>query len=388
MIKINRNTTREDIDNDWVFSEEHPNEFYISNSSSFQVFVESYATSYIAKFDKDKYKINVIIHHTENLKEFMNGSDVALNHPIMSIFGLQLLHKSSRVYIEQDRHTDIRQQFSMKIWSYLLRTGGLVDSAKQFYYLSNHVKPVPDIFGGERNPQKYAKYQLFKSEISSTLDKLTSGSVGIEKNNKQKLIGAAFHAAENSSDHARYNNGMKIKGFWGILISRIRIENQQSISNRRDLPEVLSNYLKSNFNLFNTGGGTGLNCFVITISDIGVGIHNSLAEKYKLSPLELINKAFEDLVTSKNVLDTDPSERTGFGLGDLVSLLRELGALFHVYTGEWELYSDFSDVADKFVEDERRKIKLSCIGKVGANSGTSISIVWINQKDKLQDSLI
>lgn len=388
MIKINKNTSREDIDNSWILSEDYLNEIYISNNSSFQEFTETYATSYLSQFDKDRYKVNVIIPQTTNLKNFLSGEDIELDNLLMSIFGLQLLHNSSNVFIEENKHSDVRQQLTMKIWRTLLSTGGLIGSAKKSYYISNHVKPVPDALGGERKPLKYAKYQLFYSKLSSTLDELTSGSVGIEKNNKQKLIGATFHAAENGSDHARYHNGIKVKGFWGITISRIRIENEKILSERSDLPEVLSHYLKSNFSEFNTGSGTGLNCFVITISDIGGGIQNSLARKYKLNSEDLVNKAFEDLVTSKNELDIDPQERTGFGLGDLVSLLRELGALFHIYTGGQELYSDFSDMQEKTSEEEKRKIKLNHIGEVESKSGTSISIAWINQADKLQDSLI
>jgi len=387
MIRIRKNTSREDIDKHWIFSKEYPTEIHFSNNSSFQELTESYASSYLSKFGRGEYKIDIIVSRSSTITNYLSGVEDDLDHPLMSIFGLQLLHISTTVSFEGDKTTNIRQELTAKIWQSLIDSGGLIGKPRKTYYISNHVKPVPDIFGGEKSPRKYAKYQLFYSNFSSVLDELTAGTSGIEQTNKQKLIGAAFHAAENSSDHARFKEEEKIKGFWGIALSRLHFENKQAISDRGNLPRVMCNYLKSNFALLNKGNNSGISCFLITVSDNGLGIQKSLERKYKLEPIELIHKAFEDLVTSKTEEDFDPSERTGFGLGDLVLFLRELGALLHIYTGGQELYSDFSDKQEKSTEEQKRQIKLAHLDETKSERGTSISIVWINQADKLQDSL-
>ncbi len=124
---------------------------------------------------------------------------------------------------------------------------------------------------------------------------------------------------------------------------------------------------------------------ILTISDIGNGIQNTLSVSGKNRATEIIRAAFDDLVTSK--LQTDDDERPGFGLGDIASLARNLKSLLYIQSCEYELFQDFSDEPEKMTEEQKRKVSLSDYGIRKKKYGTCFSLVWIVQSDKVQPGL-
>lgn len=387
MIPIKANTKVIDIDDKWVPNSNNEIEFSITSKSSFQAITEGYAIAYLNDLKNKKTIISTRLTQSKNINNFLSGSTETLEHPLKSIFGLQLLFVSDNFYFNDSDKQDIRQQLAFKIWKLIIKEQGTIQIGQQRQFISSYTNPVPKSFGGERKAGRYADYQKFRSEITRCLKAMWSQDDELTDYQYDKLSGIAFHAAENSFDHARSYRNTKIKGFWGVSFLKLIFQSKTEIKNRKDVPSIIQEYLEGNYDQMNLGAGSSLRAQIITIKDIGPGIHNTLSSKTEDDDISLIMNSFNDLVTSKSKEALEVDEQPGFGLGDLVFIARELRAMLHMFCGQYEFYYDFSDEPNKMTDEQRRTVDLHFIGETKKNSGVSISIAWINQKNNFQESL-
>lgn len=384
MIVINKNTTIGDIEKNWISRNNEIN-FLLKADSSFQIFAEAYAIPVLRELKESGALIKVTIPDSNFINQLIRGKVESTEHPVFSIFGLQLIYTSSMICLQSNEQENIRKVLADSIWRHLVDAQLTIGGGRKVQYISNHTYPVPTVFGGERKVNRYADYQKFKADISRRIMDVWKDGDGISEYHLNIITGIAFHSAENAYDHARSNGGKKIRGYYGLTIEKLVFESKDKVEERDVLPSLLKNYLKENFNIINLGRDGNMRVQILSVSDIGYGIQNTLTLNEPLSPIDTIKRSFVDLVTSKP--QNPENEQPGFGLGDIVSLSRELKALIYLQSGEHELYCDFSDEPERMIPEQKRKIDLIELGLRKKKYGLSISLVWILQCDKSQPSL-
>lgn len=385
MIVINKNTKIDDIEKNWI-SRNNEIDFLLKADSSFQIFAEAYAIPVLRELKESGALIKVTIPDSNFINQLISGKVESTDHPVFSIFGLQLIYTSSMICLQSNELEDVRQVLANTIWRFALDAQLIIGGGSRVQYISNHTHPVPMAFNGERKIKRYADYQKFKADISRKILDVWNDGDAISRNHLDMITGVAFHSAENAYDHARSYNGKKICGYYGITIEKLTFESKEKIKERAALPELLKDYLHGNFSTLNLGRDKVMRVQVLSVMDIGHGIQNTLKLNDSQTAVEIINRSFDDLVTSKSNIPED--EQPGFGLGDLVRLSRELSALIYLQSGEYELYYDFSDEPKKMSPEQKKNIDLIEIGKRGKKYGLNISLVWIIQSDKSQPSLL
>ena len=315
MISVEKNTSIEQIDSGWL-PEDGKARFFIKADSSFQIFAEAYAVAMLREIKESGVCVEVVITNSVAIDKILNDDFDGIEHPMLSTFGLQLLFVSDEVFINDNERSDVRSVLAKNIWGYLINNKMVLGEGRKVNYISNHMHPVPTIFGGERRVKRFADYQKFKSDFSRRVSDAWSGGESISEYDLNRVSGVAFHAAENAYDHGRSDSGKSIRGYYGISLENYFFEGRESVSDRGDLTDLVRNYLADAFDNFNLGLDGKMRVQILSVFDIGNGIQKTLTKYECENEIELVKKSFDDLVTSK--VDESADEQPGFGLGDIL----------------------------------------------------------------------
>lgn len=378
IINIGSNTSVDLISESWGADDYDELVFVISKTSSFALFAEGVALGYLQAFLLSEKRLFVQFHKSSkkiSLSSVMKSSgnsylDITnLNIPeiLCGIFGLQLIYKSSGIFeafSDIDDPVKARRYLGSFIWKVVQSNKGQLGDGKSQYLISRHDYRMPAVFRG-RDALSFPASDVFRSKISSII-----GSIGDEKVSSvdaKTMVGSwIYHIAENAFEHGSVDeNENLINGYSGILIQKIATPNEAAIEKREDLDGTSKEYIRD---LYRKHGFKNTNTLtVVTVMDCGLGIHNTLPDKYKsYSDEERLDYAFKRGVTRQKIGEG----RSGYGLFDSIRAARKLNALLVVCSANIYAVKSFEELGGDDISFLRNVIHL------GKLTGSSQSIIW------------
>lgn len=368
-ISIGQYTTVDDIRLHWANEQHAPVVFKLSSKSSFAFLAEGIATAKLYDFGRAGVEITVELSHDPMPadSEDMAGFE---GHMLASIFGMELLYVSANVYIKEHPEINLRKQYGNRIWSAIRNNKGALGRGKTRYLISSHMYPIPEAIRESDDQTRFTSYEYFARKLREKI--VSSLRYETLTNTESEVIKWLYENVENSFDHASKYDRETVKGYRGLIVQKVSDLRLPRLDRRRDLPDIIREYVR---NQIDRVGYHAPVLNVITVLDLGAGIHNTIpTTNCKESSEDKLHRALSDGTTRKK--DTN-KERTGYGLGDMLSEARKLKALIYICSADLLFYYDFSDEPKKTIPG--RVPKMVPLGAVEKNSGTSVSIVWVSQ---------
>lgn len=367
-IKIQEHTPIRHISQHWKPMGNDVVIFEVTKASSFKLFAEGVALGKLRDFELGGLKIHIDLQQSPLSGDEKEKIDSEKLPPILStLFGLELLHIAVSVKVlGNDLGVNLRLLVGKHIWSEAQRNKGVISSGQSIYLISRHGYDIPVALRESPTSLDFPSFDSFQKNIRPYIAKLRGGASG---ETEKLLIEWVFHCAENSFDHASKYAGGPVQGYRGIILQKIKFEPHVGVQNRRDLPDIAKNFITQRTRNCEIGSQSIVN--VITVVDLGVGVHNSILGYESASNFERLQYAFKDGVTSKNTSD---NEKAGYGLGQAAIAAGHLNALLYIVSSNETAFYDFSD------EDERhipgQELALISLGEIAKTSGSAVSLMW------------
>lgn len=380
-IKIQEHVSIQDIDQLWKPKGDVAVIFDITHASSFGLFAEGVALGKLRDFDLGGFKIGINLQQSPllNKEKGKETVDIKKLPPILTtLFGLELLHLSTSVEVlGDDLGLNLRSLIGNLIWGEAKRNKGVINLGKSIYLVSRHGYEIPVALRQSSSlPKQFPALDSFQKNIRPFVTELRSGDYSSET--EKQLIEWVFHCAENSLEHAADYKEVPIEGYRGIVLQKIKFEIRNDLQKRKDIPDVVKNYLSQRMKDGELGKDLITN--VITVIDLGPGIQNTVPISAAATSLERLQYAFKDGVTSKN---TNDHEKAGYGLGQAANAARHLKALLFIVSANEVAFYDFSDEDEKQIPGQ--ELELTHIGEIGKYSGSAVSLLWVyNPKNEDQ----
>ena len=365
-IRIEENSGFEDVCA-WATNGVKKITFELLKKSSFQIFVEGVAVGLLRELVCKGVSINIKFYKNPDLV----GLNMAQLHPIlMSIFGLELLRVTEKIYNQDGVEWDVRRQLGERIWRSVLENRGVLGDGRRAYIISRHDYAVPKCIRQSEYSVEFPRYDYFKSSFSRLLVGLRGYSHKIGKH-EAILIEWLHHIAENALEHGSKTSEGEIEGFRGISIGKIHFSREHQHVNVRGLPEFVRDYLD---NILRSGRWPlkRITLNYASVIDLGEGLHNTVSGMDSLSDCERLKYVFKDGVTRKTDL---MNEKSGYGLGQALIAAKALDAYMHIVSERLEVHVNF------FGRGEQKTLRelLHCAPIDCNKKGSSVSILWLTE---------
>lgn len=365
-IRIEENSRFEDVCA-WNTNSAQEITFELLMKSSFQLLVEGVALGALRELVCKGTSINIKFYKDPDLTE----PALAKLHPILlSIFGLELLRVTEKIYSQDGVEWDVRRQLGELIWRYVLANKGILGDGRRAYIISRHDYPVPKCIRQSEYSVEFPRYDYFKSSFSRLLVGLRGYLNEIGKH-EAILIEWLHHIAENAYEHGSKTTDGEIEGFRGISIGKIHFARDRQYVNARGLPDFVRGHLD---NILKSGRWPAkrITLNYASVIDLGEGLHNTVSGVDSLSDCKRLKYVFEDGVTRKTDL---MDEKSGYGLGQALLAAKALDAYMHIVSERLEVHVNWPSHGEQKPLHEL----LQCAPMDCARKGSSVSILWLTE---------
>jgi hypothetical protein len=222
----------------------------------------------------------------------------------------------------------------------------------------------------DKNLKSFPYSPQFRRVMAHVGEKLGLGRHGFgDSDSEGALSNFLYEAALNSHEHGRADlNDRAIRGVRGIIFEKLAFDTRDSIDRPR-IPAILRPYL---YRVIPRKGRVA----VVTVADIGPGIHHTLPDRNHESAWEKLDRAFKPGESRK---PNGSSAEHGYGLPNLAKAAARLRALLFVQSGELRGLKDFTLLSEKLEDriQSRGPISLERLCEIDrTRAGTSLSIIW------------
>lgn len=257
---------------------------------------------------------------------------------------------------------EIRSRLLKCLWEQISDNHGTILRGPRYSVVSREPdSPIPSILGGGQTFPEATTH--FRDVFRRALKQIGGDHKDLSVQ-QESVISYLYEVAQNSYEHGRHGlDGRIRKGLRGITFERIVFAARDEVLRRKEFPAEIVEYFHrerevSKSNLF----------YACTVSDLGLGIHNTMPRAGEMPPIDLINRAF---LTGEGRKKKEGESAEGAGLPYVYACATQLKALLFVKSAELYALKDFS----KQGPEGLTKLNLK-----GIPIGTAVSIVWPHRK--------
>jgi hypothetical protein len=333
-----------------------------TTNSGFAVFSEGVALGKVRELKKNRTHVKLCTTFPIQHQHPVSGSSKF--GFLGGLFGLSIM--SAAESVTDSTGTNLREALLGSLWNHVQDSDGVVgdnkkrdivfrdpdysipkclrEGTRKSFPLSQHFKVLLKRVGAEISTEKYFGASFLEDDVITFL----------------------YEAARNSHEHAREDAERKaIEGIRGISIEKYKFASAAEVDARQKVPPLVRKYFHRA--LESSRHGMFL---AFSITDLGLGIHNTLPALPQETPWDRLNRAF---LPGQSRKPTGSDFNRGLGLKKMLDSARRLKAFLFVRSAELVGYIDFS-VSDFYTA--KSPVISPWPGSEPGTAGTSVSMLW------------